>query len=151
MADHWLFLIPLGFVCGIFSATFGVGAGILLIPVLVIGLALPQKVAQGTALAVMVPMALVGAWRYKADPSIPLDLWRVLFLALGSVFGAWFGQLIASNLSALVLRRAFAVILILAATRLLLTGPGKTSKALDNASRGGDVPAAVEGNDGRRD
>ncbi len=70
LSGFWWVLLALGFVGGIFSGTFGVGSGIIFIPALVLILSLPQHSAQGTALAVMVPMALLGAFRYWKDPTI---------------------------------------------------------------------------------
>jgi uncharacterized membrane protein YfcA len=60
----WKYIV-LGLVSGVFSSTFGVGSGILMIPALVMMFEFTQKSAQGICLAVMAPMALVGAIRYK--------------------------------------------------------------------------------------
>ena len=59
----WWRFVLLGVVAGIISGMLGLGSGTLLIPALVFLFAFPQKSAQGTALVVMVPMALVGATR----------------------------------------------------------------------------------------
>ncbi len=119
-----------GLICGIFSATFGVGAGIIMIPVLVIVFSMPQKAAQGTCLAVMIPMAAVGALRYKLNPQIELDIGVIGLLCAGAVVGAWIGAGIADWLSPLVLRRLFAVIMIVAAVKMLASSPPKkTPKA----------------------
>ena len=56
----WLF-------AGVASSLLGIGAGVALVPVLSLTWDKmhdsPQKLAQGTALALMVPMALAGAFR----------------------------------------------------------------------------------------
>jgi len=65
---YWLLLI--GLLGGTLSGALGVGSGILIIPALVLGLGIEQKVAQGICLAVMVPMALMGAYRYYVNPDI---------------------------------------------------------------------------------
>ncbi len=71
------------------SSLLGIGAGIIVVPVLSFAWDKvyddPQKLAQGTALALMVPMAIAGAMRYHfdADPtnwkmSIPIALWALI-------------------------------------------------------------------------
>jgi uncharacterized protein len=128
--EAWYLFVLAGLICGIFSATFGVGAGIIMIPALVLLFSMPQKSAQGICLAVMVPMALVGALRYKLNPQIELDIGVIGLLCIGAVVGAWIGAGIAGWLPASVLRKLFALIMIVAAIRMLTTSPAsKTPKA----------------------
>jgi len=117
-------LIALGLAAGVLSSMLGVGSGILLVPALVILAGLPQKSAQGTALAVMVPMALVGAARYAANPHIDISLMRVLLLSLGAIAGAMIGAAIAGRLPGFVLRRIFAGFLLIVAVRMMLPTRG---------------------------
>ncbi len=134
--ESWCLFILAGLICGIFSATFGVGAGIIMIPALVILFSLPQKSAQGTCLAVMVPMALVGALRYKLNPQIELDIGVIGLLSIGAVAGAWIGAGIAGWLPASVLRKLFALVMIVAAIKMLTTPPTpKTPKAEDGGTQ----------------
>ena len=119
----WWAYVLAGCLCGVFSATFGVGSGILMIPVLILAFGVPQKSAQGVCLAVMVPIALVGALKYKLNPAIDMPSTLVLLLALGGVAGALLGSVLADWLSALTLRRLFALLMIAAAARLFFTKP----------------------------
>ncbi len=121
--EHWTLFVLLGLVCGVFSAMFGVGSGIILVPALVLLAQFPQKTAQGVCLCVMVPMALVGAWRYIANPAITVDLRAAAWLALGGVVGALVGAYIAGRVPGGVLRKLFAVVMIIAAVRMLVTNP----------------------------
>lgn len=127
----WWAYVVAGLVSGTFSATFGLGSGTILIPALVLIFSLPQKSAQGVCLAVMVPMALVGAWRYKVDPDIRVDMTLVALLASGAVVGALIGARIASVASGLLLRRLVAIVMILVAIRMLATGPGAKASLSD--------------------
>ena len=120
-------LLLLGLAAGILSAMLGVGSGILLVPAMVIIFGLSQKSAQGTALAVMVPMALVGALRYKANPHIEVNFSHVGLLALGAVVGALIGSALAAHLSNAVLRRIFAIFLLVVAVRMLLPRRGSAA------------------------
>ena len=90
-----------------------------MIPALV-ALAIPQKEAQGIALAVMVPMALMGAVRYKLNPDIEINMAIVGLLALTAVIGAFAGAGFAAYLSNTVLRKAFALFLVLVGCKMLL-------------------------------
>ena len=113
--------ILIGLACGIFSALFGVGSGIIMVPALVLIASLPQKSAQGMALAIMVPMALTGAIRYKMNPDVEMDLKMMTFLAIGGVAGALLGAWLVARIPGLVLKKVFAIILIVAAVKMFFT------------------------------
>ncbi len=112
----WVFLL-LGAAAGIFSGIFGIGGGILIIPGLVLLAGMEQKTAQGTTLLMLLPpIGLFAAWEYfrrgEAD-------WRVaLWLCLGFLAGGYVGARWAGLLSAELLRRAFALLLIAMGLRL---------------------------------
>jgi len=108
-----------------------VGSGIIVVPALVFLLAFPQKSAQGTALAVMVPMALMGALRYWINPHIQMD-WRVVLLvAVGAVCGALMGSKIAGRLPGPTLRRVFAVFVLIVGVRMFFfRGTCRSSRLL---------------------
>lgn len=130
---HWLVLI--GVSGGILSGTLGVGSGILFIPALVLVMSFPQKIAQGTCLAVMVPMALMGAIRYKMDPAIQINMMVVLLLAVSAVIGAFAGVEIAGRVPGNVLRKIFACLIIIAALKMLFVpARGKQQIAVESAS-----------------
>jgi len=91
-------MICLGICAGILSGTLGVGSGAIVVPALVLLFSFHQKTAQGTALAVMVPMALVGAIRYKLSPDLQMDISSAALIALGAVAGALLGTELAADL-----------------------------------------------------
>lgn len=122
--NHWLLAGLTGILSGTFSAVFGVGSGILLIPMLIFFFSLPQKSAQGTCLLIMVPMALMGAIRYIQNPDIEINIRFGLFVAAFAVVGAFLGAEIAARVPGTWLRKGFAVFLLVVAAKLLLT-PGK--------------------------
>ncbi len=138
--DLWWAYVLVGLVCGTFSATFGVGSGIILVPALVLIFSFPQKGAQGICLAAMVPMALAGALRYKLNPRIEVDMLAVGLISVGGVVGAMVGASLASWAPGAVLRKLFAIIMIVAATRMLLTP--QSAKRLQNVQA--HPQAAVE-------
>ncbi len=123
LANPWWALVLLGTCAGLLSGALGVGSGTVLIPGLVLVLLLPQKVAQGTALAVMVPMVLVGAIRYKMNPEIEISTLYVGLLAAGAVVGALLGAELAQHLPGDLLRKVFAIFIVIVGVRLLWTAP----------------------------
>ena len=58
-----LLMLSLGAALGFFGGLFGIGGGIIVIPLLVLGFGLEQAVAQGTALVMMVPNLLIAWYR----------------------------------------------------------------------------------------
>lgn len=113
-----LFTLPLGAALGFFGGLFGIGGGIVAIPVLVLGFGLEQPLAQGTALVMMVPNLLVGWWRYSRRHPVSLGT----ALAIGGVAAVttWLAAGIATGLPPGVLKALFAGFLLLLALRLLV-------------------------------
>ena len=60
-----LTMLALGAALGFFGGLFGIGGGIIAIPFLALAFGMEQALAQGTSLAMMVPILLVGWWRYS--------------------------------------------------------------------------------------
>ncbi|MBT3380442.1 MAG: sulfite exporter TauE/SafE family protein [Lentisphaerae bacterium] len=131
--EHWIGFAILGVVAGIVSGCLGVGSGLVLIPALVLLFEVPQKSAQGISLAVMVPMALVGATRYVANPDIKVDLRIAAVIMAGAVLAAFAGSHLAGVLPAKVLKKAFAVFLIIVAARILWPKPTARKKTAQAA------------------
>jgi uncharacterized membrane protein YfcA len=109
--------VVLGYGVGTFAGLLGVGGGILLVPVLVLAQGLGQHAAQGVALALIVPIGLVGAIAYwRNGHAVP----RVLPpLFLGGALGGWIGATTAHALRGPVLTRLFATLLVIVAARMI--------------------------------
>lgn len=121
--------VALGLCVGVFSGMLGLGGGVIVVPALVFVCGFGQKAAQGTALAVMVPMALVGAIRYWRNPEIELRGTVIALISLGAIVGTLFGTELAARLPAATLRKLFAVFLVVVGVRMFATSPrsGKAS------------------------
>jgi uncharacterized membrane protein YfcA len=114
-----------GLVAGFLSGLFGVGGGILLVPALVIVLSLGQKLAHGTSLAAVLPIALSSLLGYTIEDKVD---WPVAaLLALGAVGGAVIGTHILHRVPQRAVGWAFAFVLIATAIRLVV----------DNSDAGG--------------
>ena len=57
-------LVLIGLVAGFFSALFGVGGGIIVVPLLILLAGFPERPAMATSLAAIGAIALVGAATY---------------------------------------------------------------------------------------
>jgi uncharacterized membrane protein YfcA len=113
--------IILGLVAGGVSAALGVGGGVVLVPGLAILFAFDQHLAQGTSLAVIVPIAIVGAVVHARARRV---VWKyTLALGITAIVG---GQL-ALALDDSLLRRLFAGMLVVTALRMM-----KLARAADS-------------------
>jgi len=126
----WAFVI-LGIFAGVVSSSLGLGAGTVVVPGLVLFCHFGQKSAQGMALAVMVPMALVGVLQYRQH-GIEMDWPAIALIVCGALAGTLVGMELAARLPAPVLRKTFALFLVLVAVKMFTA----SSKA---------GPSAVEG------
>jgi hypothetical protein len=95
---------------GVMGGMFGVGGGVLLVPLLVLLFHFPQHLAQGTSLVALVPpTGLLAYLGYAAHGSVDH---RIGFLLMPGVFlGAMLGSQLAMKLSPRRMRRTFAVLL----------------------------------------
>lgn len=114
----WLVLI--GLLSGTFGGMFGVGGAVIMIPALVYFLGVDQHVAQGTSLAVMLPpIGLFAAYNYYKAGQV--NIWYAVIIAATFMIGGYFGSKIALNLPENLMKKIFAVFLILFAVRLLFS------------------------------
>lgn len=113
-------LITAGVLAGVLAGFFGVGGGLILIPALIFFLGYSQHAANGTSLvALLPPVGLLGVVAYYQAGKINTDNIKAgLILALGMFLGAYAGGRMAVGLSAVSLRRTFAVFLLIAAAKL---------------------------------
>jgi uncharacterized protein len=109
-----------GLAAGLVAGMFGVGGGVLLVPVLVLLLHRPQHVAHATSLFAVTLAALSGVIRFAVDGAVNVP--GALALAVGAVAGARLGAAFLPKITDTLLRRLFAGLLVLLALRFLLTG-----------------------------
>ena len=105
-----IFLVAGG--VGIFSGLFGIGGGVLLVPLLVLLFSFEQHTAQGTSLVALVPpTGLLAFFEYYRAGHVDL---RVGLLLIPGVFlGGLLGSKLAQELTARRMRRVFAGFLFL--------------------------------------
>jgi uncharacterized membrane protein YfcA len=113
--SHDALAAALGLLAGILSAVFGVGGGVVFVPTLIF-LGASARVAVATSLAAMVPVVLMGSWRQTSYGSVT---WRdATVIGVASVPTAKLGELVADSLPNDVLKRLFALVLVVTAVQL---------------------------------
>lgn len=116
----WWFA-PVGFLIGAGGALCGIGGGLFAGPLLYHARRLVLRRATATALMTVLGTTLAATFVEFERPDSHLDGPVVLALALGALVGSQTGFRVAQRLPERLLRRAFAVVLAVAALRLLLS------------------------------
>lgn len=119
IANMWEHLLPvlIGVLAGLMSGLFGIGGGIVIVPLLVWLLHFEQHRAQGTSLAVfLVPVGILGVMNYYRTSNV--DIAKAALVAVGLIGGAYLGSKVALGLSPLVMRRVFAFFLVAVAAHI---------------------------------
>jgi uncharacterized protein len=111
-------LAAIGLVAGLFSALFGVGGGIVIVPLLVLVAGFDGKVATGTSLAAIGITALAGSIFYAIEGHV--DVGHAALVGLPAAGGAVVGSVIQQRVSARALSFAFAGLLAAIAAWLLV-------------------------------
>jgi hypothetical protein len=112
-------LIAIGLIAGLFSALFGVGGGIVIVPLLIMMLGFDGKVATGTSLAAIGITALAGVILYAFEGHV--DVAHAALVGLPAAAGAVAGTAVQQRVSSHVLGYAFAGLLVAIAVWLLLS------------------------------
>jgi uncharacterized protein len=112
-----LVFIGIGLVAGVLSGIFGIGGGVVIVPALILVAGLAPLAATGTSLgALLLPVGALGAYEYYKKGH--LNLGAALWIALGLFLGVWVGARLAQHLTAIQLKRGFALFLVLVAGRI---------------------------------
>ena len=106
---NYLLYIVIGLLGGITSGLFGVGGGLVFVPLLILLLGFDPHLAIGTSLAAIVPTAFVAAAKHGRAAMI--DWKTALLIAVFAVLGAWIGSQLSLKLDSNLLRRIYAVFL----------------------------------------
>jgi uncharacterized membrane protein YfcA len=115
---------PLGisgsFVAGGLSAVLGVGGGPLKVPLMSYGMRVPFKVASATSNLMIGVTGAASVASYAWRGHVKLEL--VSPLIVGVLAGAWFGSRLMPRVPTAVLKKLFAVVLLLVAVQMFWKG-----------------------------
>ena len=102
-------LVAIGLVAGVFAALFGVGGGIVTVPLLILFVGLPERVAAATSLGAIGITALAGvlvfSLRGEVDPAY------AALVGLPAAVGALFGTGLQQRLRTTTITYGFALLL----------------------------------------
>lgn len=136
-------MLATGCVAGVLAGLFGIGGGIVIVPVLELTLgflgvdaAIRMHIAVATSLATIVPTSLASARAHNKRGAVDFSIvkrWAIFVLA-GALFGAW----IAAQVHSRVLAFLFASIALLVAAKMLLLPESRN--LTDDVPRGPLVP-----------
>ncbi len=131
--EQWIVLgvamLATGAMAGVLAGLFGIGGGIVIVPVLetALGLlgvdpAIRMHVAVGTSLATIIPTSMSSARAHYNRNSVDVEIVKrwAIFVLVGALLGAWIASLVHSRVLALV----FATLAFLVALKMLFV-PGR--------------------------
>ena len=125
--DYLLYL-ALGAVAGLISGLFGLGGGVVIVPILILafgfqGMApeISTHVAIGTSLATILVTSLSSIYTHHQKAAIRWDLVRVI--TPGILLGALLGGLVALSLRGSLLQLLFGAFLVIVALQMLFYKP----------------------------
>ncbi len=112
--------LALGILIGVISGLIGIGGGVFLIPALVFLYSMSQIKTQGRSVAtLLIPIGIFAFWTdYKAGY---VDFKLAMLISFGSAAGGWIGGMWAQQFSENLLRKGFAVLLVILAAKMFFT------------------------------
>jgi uncharacterized membrane protein YfcA len=113
--EQYLLIAFCGIGIGIVSGLAGLGGGVLIVPLLVIGFGVSQRVAQGTSLIAILPVAAIGAIIHEANGEV--DMRAATAIAAAGAPAAIAGALLALWAPQRILLGLFGLFLVFAAVR----------------------------------
>jgi len=123
------YYLPLGLFVGIFSAFIGLGGGVIYLPALMNLFLVEARTAVGTSsiIASVTMITATVSYLFQSANSVS-PAWTLGFIVLpaaiplgiGAIIGSFVGVRLALRTSSLVIKKVFAVILIIAIIRILI-------------------------------
>ena len=116
-----IYLVLIGLAAGFLGGMVGIGGGVLIVPALVLLLGLSQHQSQGISLAMMIfPVGILGVINYYKKGFV--DFRYAGLLAVGFFLGSYIGSKFSLTLPQELVKKIFAVVMILLAIKLLFSG-----------------------------
>ena len=112
--------LAIGLFAGMLSGLFGVGGGVVIVPLVFYLFHVTQQTASATSMvALLLPVGVLGVVQYyKAGLLGPEHMRLGVLIAVGMFFGALFGAKLALSVPELWLKRGFSLLLFFVAVKL---------------------------------
>jgi uncharacterized membrane protein YfcA len=111
-------LALIGTLAGLFSGLFGVGGGVVMVPLLMLWLGYGAREATGTSLAAIVVIAAVAVVAHAGYGNV--DVEKALLVGLPAVAGVLVGTWLQQRISQRAISLTFSVVLIGVAVRMVI-------------------------------
>ena len=120
-------MIGLGLGAGVLGGMFGIGGGLVIVPVLVFYFGATQKTATGTSMfALLWPVGLLGVFAYHRAGH--LNVFQGAWIAVGLFLGAFLGAQLTLALPTVAVKRLYAVFLVTVGIYYFVTTKAATPK-----------------------
>ncbi len=117
---QWVYMLGTGVLAGICAGIFGIGGGVIMVPILVLLFKYPQVTANGTSLvALLLPVGIFGVLEYYKAGKISGENIRLgLIIAVGLFLGTYLGAKLAVHVPVKLLGKLFSVFLLAVALKM---------------------------------
>jgi uncharacterized protein len=120
--------LGIGVVAGVLSGLFGIGGGVVIVPLLIWLAKMAPRPAVGTSLgALLLPVGILGVHTYWRSGNV--DVKASVCLAIGLLGGVLVGARWAQHIDGVVIQRAFAILMVLLAIKVWIGAPDAAKRA----------------------
>jgi uncharacterized protein len=114
---HLWTLMGIGLIAGVASALFGIGSGVIIVPILSGFMGYPLKRAIGVSIPTVLGVVSAGVLT-EALATNNIQWHLALVIAIGAQVGVWIGGKVRTRISSKVLRYSFIALLVFTALKL---------------------------------
>lgn len=108
----------IGIITGIVNGLFGSGGGTIVVPAMVLLLGKEEHKAHATAILIILPLTVISSFFYISNNFIS---WNLTFKVItGGILGGYIGAKLLNICPSNILRKIFAVFMILASFRMII-------------------------------
>ncbi len=115
---RWWILAAIGTAGGVFSGLFGVGGGVVMVPLLILWLGYEERAATGTSLAAIVIIASVASATHGAYGNLHVD--EGLLVGVPAIGGVLLGTWLQQRVPVRAISLLFALLLAGVAVEMLI-------------------------------
>lgn len=122
-------IVGIGLITGFLSGLLGVGGGVVMVPLMGLGLGMEQHLAQGISMVVIVPTSLVAIWQLHKKKLV--DYRAAGLFAAGAIAGALLSSNFVQYIPGADLKKIFGIFIIYSGVRMIRGGKKKPAKPHD--------------------